>query len=43
MSQWVRISWQTNVGGVVVAVCYRVPDEEEVDAFFRQLEEASCS
>lgn len=43
-SQWVRISWQSSVGGTVVAVCYRMSDEEQVDeTFFSQLEEALCS
>ena len=41
-SRQVRISWQTSVGGTVVAVCYRVPDQEEDEAF-RQLEKNSCS
>ena len=41
-SLWVMINRQTNVDNTVVGVCYRPPDQEEVDeAFFRQLEEAS--
>lgn len=29
---------------IVVGACYRLPDQEEaVEAFFRQLEETSCS
>ena len=36
---------QTNTGDVVVGICYRPPDEEEEvdEAFFIELEEASCS
>lgn len=42
-SLWVRISGQTNTGDIVVDVCCRPPDHEEVvKAFLRQLEEASC-
>lgn len=32
------------MGDTVVGVCYRMPDQEEAaEAFFRQLEETSCS
>lgn len=34
---------QTSMGAVVVAVCHRVHDQEENEAFFRRLGEASCS
>ncbi|GAB0207491.1 hypothetical protein GRJ2_003214800 [Grus japonensis] len=42
-SSWVKISRQTNMGAVVLGICYRLPDQEEVvdEAFFKQLEEAS--
>ncbi|KAK4829693.1 hypothetical protein QYF61_006068 [Mycteria americana] len=30
-SLWVRIKRQTNLGNVVVGVCYRTPYQEEVD------------
>lgn len=35
---------QTNVADIVMVVCYRLPHQEESvhDAFFKQLEEASC-
>lgn len=34
----------TNWGGTVADICYRPPDQEEVDeSFFRQLQEASHS
>ncbi|KAF4804354.1 hypothetical protein TURU_008626 [Turdus rufiventris] len=43
-SLWVRIKWQTSKGNTVVGVCYRLPEQEEVDeAFYRQLEAASQS
>lgn len=39
----VKISRQTNMGTTVVGICYRLPDQEDIDdAFFRQPEEASC-
>lgn len=43
LSLWARISRQTYVDDTV-SVCYRLPDQEEVvaEAFFWQLEEASC-
>lgn len=35
---WDRISRQTNMGNIVMGVCYRQHDQEEVDeAFYRQL------
>jgi len=38
-SLWVRITRQTNTGYIVVGVCYRFPDHEEVGKnFFRELE-----
>lgn len=41
---WVWFSGQANMGAVVVSICCRPPDQEELDeAFFKQLEEASCS
>lgn len=37
-SSRVRIRGQTNMGNIVVSVCYRPPDHKGVDeAFFRQL------
>ncbi|KAK4819106.1 hypothetical protein QYF61_025365 [Mycteria americana] len=44
-SLWIKISRQTNMDAVVVCISYRPPDQEgDVDdAFFQQLEEASCS
>lgn len=35
---------QTGVADIVMGVCYRLPHQEESvrDAFFKQLEEASC-
>ena len=41
---WVSISVQTNMGSTVVGVCYRPPNQEEVEyeAFFRHQEEALC-
>lgn len=42
-SLWISRA-QTNVADVVTGVCYRLPHQEEYvrDAFFKQLEEASC-
>ena len=44
-SLWVRSSGKTNMGDTVTDVCYRPPELKKAvdDAFFRQLEEASCS
>lgn len=43
-SLWIRFSAQTNIGAVVVSICYRSPDQDEIDeAFFKQSEEASRS
>jgi len=43
-SLWVRISRQTNVCGVVVHTCCRLPDQAEADeAFCRQAEDSLCS
>lgn len=40
---WVRISEQTKVDNIVVGVCYRPHNQEEVDeVFFRQPAEVSC-
>lgn len=40
-SLWVRSREQTSAGNVVVSVCYRLPDQEEVnEVFFIKLEEA---
>ena len=37
----VRIKKKTNTSDIVVSVCYRLPDQEEVDeVFYRQLEVA---
>lgn len=43
-SLWVRISGQINTGDIVVDARCRTPNQEEevVEAFLRQLEEASC-
>lgn len=37
----VKIRGQTNVGEVVVEVCYRLPDQDVDETYFKQLEEAS--
>lgn len=43
-SLWVRIRGQTNMDNIMMTVCYRLLDQEDVgEAFFSQLEEASCS
>lgn len=38
-----RIIRQTDIGTVVVGICYRGPDQEEDEDFLKQLEEASRS
>ena len=40
-SLWVKIRWQINRGDAIVGLCYRLPEQEEVDEAFRQLEDAS--
>lgn len=35
---WVRIKKETSMGNMVVVICYRPPDQEEVDeVFYRHL------
>lgn len=43
--QRVRIREQTNMGGIVVPICYRPPDQEGEleEVFFRPLEEVLWS
>ena len=41
-SLWVKISGQANTGAVVVGIiCYRLPDQEVDEAFFKELKESS--
>lgn len=40
-SLWVKIRGQINRGDTIVGLCYRQPEQEEVDEAFRQLEAAS--
>lgn len=41
-SFWVRIKLQINIVDIVGGVCYRPPNQDEVDeVFFRQLKEVS--
>lgn len=38
-----RIRGQLNMGDILVSICYRPPDQAEIDeVFFKQLEESSC-
>lgn len=43
-SSWIKIRGQTNIGNIVIGVCYRClfQEEFEEEATFRQLETASC-
>ena len=41
-SLWVKFSRQTNMGDIVMVVCYKLPDWGKVEETFRQLEEVSC-